>query len=115
MIIQIQLTNKPHNMSDEELQSNVCIIAESLEDNQAHRDSAMLKLAEECSELSAELIQKVLHPLHEDGNTAITNEAGDMYARFLIFLELLSDEDRQRVRDRAEFKITKCVNRLHNV
>jgi diphthamide synthase (EF-2-diphthine--ammonia ligase) len=97
-----------------ELQSNISTIVEGLKNNQDLRNTAYLKLAEECSELAAELIQKVLHPLHTDDNTEIIEEMGDVNMRFMIVYELLTKEEQKSVVDRTNFKVNKHLKRMSN-
>jgi NTP pyrophosphatase (non-canonical NTP hydrolase) len=77
-------------------------------DNQSLRDMLMLKLAEECSELSAELIQKFLHPTHET-DEKIENEIGDVLTRLLLVVDLYNHEN---ILNRVNFKMSKLHYKL---
>jgi NTP pyrophosphatase (non-canonical NTP hydrolase) len=82
-------------------------LQQSYTNNQADRDFLMLKAAEECSELSAELIQKVLHPTHS-GMEDIEDEFADVLARLLLLSTLL---DNNRITERVKFKINKSYDK----
>ena len=101
-------------MTTEELVSTAKVIADKYLNNQADRDLCNLKLAEECSELSAQLIQKTLHPFHTPDNSEIIDEMGDVYVRMLISVNMLSKDDQFKLQERIDHKMGKALKRVEN-
>lgn len=93
-------------LNDDRIQTDFKTLSDSYLNNQSDRDFLLLKLAEECSELSAELVQKVLHPTHTD-NTAIEQELGDVLNRLILILPLINSDE---VAKRIQFKLSKSYD-----
>jgi NTP pyrophosphatase (non-canonical NTP hydrolase) len=94
-------------LKDEEY-SNIQTIFDRFKNNESDRNNLLLKAAEECSELSAELIQKVLAPTHQ-GNEEIEDEIGDVLFRLSLILPLY---DNNRIYERVRSKINKAIKRI---
>lgn len=94
-------------LEDDDL-TNIQVIFERYKNNQGDRDFLILKTAEECGELSAELIQKVLHPTHQ-GDEQIQDEIGDLIFRLHILLNLY---DKEYIYNRIKLKIDKTLKKL---
>ena len=92
---------------DEEVETIIDSIFERHRDNQGLRDFVLLKAAEELNELSAELIQKVLHPTHE-GDEQITNELGDVFLRLSILIKFY---DIKLIEERIKQKLNKIMKK----
>ena len=94
------------NLKEETLNDIDCIFL-SYRDNSDDRNFLMLKLAEELNELSAELIQKALHPKHEEDNRSIEDEMGDVYFRFALCIKLYNMES---IIARVNKKVKKAID-----
>ena len=94
-------------LEDKDL-SDIQTIFERYKNNQADRDFIILKTAEECGELSAELIQKVLHPTHQ-GDEQIQDEIGDLIFRLHVLLNLY---DKKYIYNRIKLKIINTLKKI---
>ncbi len=93
----------------DKIQSDIDSLYERFKDNQGTRDFVLLKAAEELNELSAELIQKVLHPTHET-NEKIQNELGDVFIRLGILTKFYNIDE---INNRIDLKMNKIVKKMH--
>lgn len=94
---------------DEEVETIIDSIFERHRDNQGLRDFVLLKAAEELNELSAELIQKVLHPTHEK-DQPIVDEIGDVLIRLSVLVKFY---DLELINERIKYKANIMKNNFN--
>jgi len=94
---------------NDKIQSDIDSLYERYKNNQGTRDFILLKAAEELNELSAELIQKVLHPTHETDDK-ITDELGDVFIRLGILTKFYNMD---QVNNRIDLKMKKIIKKMN--
>ena len=93
---------------NDKIQSDIDSLYERYKNNQGTRDFVLLKAAEELNELSAELIQKVLHPTHETDDK-IHDELGDVFIRLGILTKFYNMD---QINNRIDLKMKKIVKKM---
>jgi NTP pyrophosphatase (non-canonical NTP hydrolase) len=90
---------------DDKLSTDIYSIFELHKNNSEMRNFILLKAVEEMNELSAELTQKVLHPLKED-DSLIEDEFGDVLLRLSILINFYNKEN---IMKRFKTKLNKTL------
>ncbi len=94
---------------NDKIQSDIDSLYERYKNNQGTRDFVLLKAAEELNELSAELIQKVLHPTHETDDKII-DELGDVFIRLGILTKFYNMD---QINNRIDLKMKKIIKKMN--